>query len=165
MKARTPARQRQSGRPRHRWPRSNNATVPLRADLTLNALEMAIFARKDQLDGQLVNHSCWGVHYTSIRYTQRLADIGAVRSVGSKGDSYDNAAAEATNSLYKKELIDRDGPWQDAGDVTLATMGWVSWYNDERLHSACGYIPPSEYEESYQMSEGDAILIQEEQAS
>jgi putative transposase len=81
--------------------------------------------------------------YTSIRYTQRLEDIGAARSVGSKGDSYDNAAAEAVNSLYKKELINNEGPWQDAGQVTMATAEWVSWYNEDRLHSACGNIPPA----------------------
>jgi putative transposase len=92
----------------------------LRAGLALNALEMAIFARKDQIDDRLVHHSDPGrSQYTSIRYTQRLEDVGAVRPVGSKGDSYDNAAAEAVNSLYKKELINREGQWQDAGDVTV----------------------------------------------
>jgi putative transposase len=90
-------------------------TDHLRAGLALDALEMALFARRDQITGQLVHHSDRGVQYTSIRYTQRLADIGAVRSVGSKGDSYDNAAAETVNSLYKKELINNEGPWQDAG--------------------------------------------------
>jgi putative transposase len=92
-----------------------------RAGLALDALEMAIFSRKDQIGGELVHHSDRGVQYTSIRYTQRPEDIGAVRSIGSKGDSYDNAAAEAVNSLYKKELINIEGPWQDAGDVTVAT--------------------------------------------
>ena len=87
--------------------------------------------------------------YASITYTERLEEIGAVRSVGSKGDSYDNAAAESVNSLYKKELIDREGPWEGAGDVTLATLEWVSWYNTERLHSFCGYLSPDEYEENY----------------
>jgi putative transposase len=88
----------------------------LRADLALDALEMAIFARRGQIGEDLVHHSDRGVQYTSIRYTQRLEDIGAVRSVGSKGDSYDNAAAESVNSLYKKELINREGPWKDAGE-------------------------------------------------
>jgi putative transposase len=83
--------------------------------LALDALEMTIFARQDQIGTDLVHHSDRGVQYTSIHYTQRLEDIGAVRSVGSKGDSYDNAAAEAVNSVYKKELINREGPWQDAG--------------------------------------------------
>jgi putative transposase len=121
----------------------------LRAGLALDALEMAIWSSGDRIGDELVHHSDRGVQYTSIRYGERLGDIGAVRSVGSKGDSYDNAAAEAVNSLYKRELIDRDGPWDGAGDVTLATMEWVAWYNSERLHSACGDIPPKEFEENY----------------
>lgn len=137
----------------------------LRADLALDALEMAIYARKDQLDDGLVHHSDRGVHYTSIRYTQRLEDIGAVRSVGSKGDSYDNAAAEAVNSLYKRELINRDGPWQDAGEVTIATAEWVSWYNNERIHSACGNLPPSEYENTWLISQHHATIEPEAKAS
>ena len=137
----------------------------LRASLALDALEMAIFARQDQLGGELVHHSDRGVQYTSIHYTQRLEDIGAVRSVGSKGDSYDNAAAEAVNSLYKKELINREGPWQDAGHVTVATAEWVSWYNNDRLHSACGDIPPSEYENTCRISQSHTTIIPEAQAS
>jgi len=90
-----------------------------------------------------------GVQYTAIRYTERLGEISAVRSVGRKGDSYDNAAAESLNSLYKKELIDREGPWRGTDDVMLATLEWVDWYNTERLHSACKYIPPKEYEDNY----------------
>jgi putative transposase len=124
----------------------------LRAELALDALEMAIWSSGDKIGGQLIHHSDRGVQpgqYTSIRYAERLGDIGAVRSVGSKGDSYDNAAAESVNSLYKKELIDRDGPWEGVRDVTFATMEWVAWYNSERLHSACGYVPPKEFEESY----------------
>jgi putative transposase len=121
----------------------------LRADLALDALEMAIWSAGTHGDGQLVHHSDRGVQYASITYTERLEEIGAVRSVGSKGDSYDNAAAESVNSLYKKELIDREGPWEGAGDVTLATLEWVSWYNTERLHSFCGYLSPDEYEENY----------------
>jgi putative transposase len=137
----------------------------LRADLALDALEMAIFSRQDQIGSDLVHHSDRGVQYTSIRYTQRLDDIGAVRSVGSKGDSYDNAAAEAVNSLYKKELINREGPWQDAGHVTVETAEWVSWYNNERLHSACGNVPPSEYENTWLMKKGHAIIMPEAKAS
>jgi putative transposase len=85
--------------------------------------------------------------------------------VGSKGDSYDNAAAEAVNSLYKKELINKDGPWQGTADVTVATAEWVSWYNEERLHSACGNVPPSEYENTWLMGAGRSILTPEAQAS
>jgi putative transposase len=121
----------------------------LRAELALDALEMAIWARSEHMDGKLVHHSDRGVQYTSIRYTERLGEISAVRSVGRKGDSYDNAAAESLNSLYKKEVIEREGPWHGVRDVTLATMDWVSWYNTERLHSACGYLPPKEYEENH----------------
>jgi putative transposase len=121
----------------------------LRAELALDALEMAIWSRGGRMDGPLVHHSDRGVQYASIRYAERIGEISAVRSVGRKGDSYDNAAAESLNSLYKKELIDREGPWRGVEDVTLATLEWVAWYNSERLHSACGYIPPKEYEESY----------------
>ena len=121
----------------------------LRAELALDALEMALWARGEQMDGQLVHHSDRGVQYTSIRYTERLGEVNAVRSVGRKGDSYDNAAAEALNSLYKKELIEREGPWPGTADVMLATLDWVAWYNKERLHSACGHIPPEEFEENY----------------
>ncbi len=122
----------------------------LRAELALDALEMAIWSVGDKLiGGRLIHHSDRGVQYTSIRYAERLGEIGAVRSVGSKGDSYDNAAAESVNSLYKKELIDRDGPWAGVRDVTLATVDWVAWYNNQRLHSSCGYIPPREFEENY----------------
>ena len=137
----------------------------LRADLALDALELAIWSRREQLGDDLVHHSDRGVQYTSIAYTQRLADIGAVRSVGSKGDSYDNAAAEAVNSLYKKELISREGPWQGAGDVTVATAEWVAWYNNERLHSACGNVPPAEYENTWLIGQAHTIIIPEAQAS
>jgi putative transposase len=136
----------------------------LRAGLALDALEMAIFARRGS-DGELVHHSDRGVQYTSIRYAQRLGEIGAARSVGSRGDSYDNAAAEAVNSLYKKELISREGPWSDAGHVMMATAEWVSWYNRDRLHSACGNIPPEEYENDWLASASDPIMELESQAS
>ena len=137
----------------------------LRADLALDALEMAIWSRGEHIGGELVHHSDRGVQYTSICYTERLEDIGAVRSVGSKGDSYDNAAAEAVNSLYKKELINFEGPWQDAGDVTVATAEWVSWYNNERLHSACRDIPPAEYEKAWVMAQAHTIMNPEAKAS
>ncbi len=135
----------------------------LRADLALDALEMAIFSR--QAGPDLGHHSGRGVQYTSIRYTQRLEDIGAVRPVGSKGDSYDNAAAEAVNSLYKKELINREGPWQDAGHVTVGTAEWVHWYNNERLHSACGNVPPVEYEKAWLIRQAHTMIIPEAKAS
>jgi putative transposase len=121
----------------------------LRAELALDALEMGIWKRKDRITGELVHHSDRGVQYTAIRYTDRLDELGAVRSVGSKGDSYDNAAAESLNSLYKRELIDYRGPWKGLADVTKATMDWVEWYNSKRIHSYCNDISPLKYEEAY----------------
>jgi putative transposase len=121
----------------------------LRSDLALDALEMAIWARRHESVDALIHHSDRGVQYTSIRYTERLAEAKAVRSVGSKGDSYDNAAAESLNSLYKRELIDFRGEWQDADDVMIGTADWVRWYNEERIHSYSGDMPPKEYEEIY----------------
>jgi putative transposase len=121
----------------------------LRSDLALDALEMAIWARRHESIDGLVHHSDRGVQYTSIRYTERLEEARAVRSVGSKGDSYDNAAAESLNSLYKRELIDLRKDWQGVDDVMVATMDWVYWYNEDRLHSYCGDIPPKEFEEIY----------------
>jgi putative transposase len=120
----------------------------LRTDLALDALEMAIWRRQAQLDG-LIHHSDRGVQYLSIRYTERLAEAGAVTSVGSRGDSFDNALAETTIGLYKTELIRRRGPWCGLDDLELATLEWVDWYNHRRLHSACGNRPPAEYEANY----------------
>ncbi len=121
----------------------------LRSDLALDALEMAIWARRDESTDGLIHHSDRGVQYTSIRYADRLSEANAVRSVGSKGGSYDNAAAEALNSLYKRELIDLRKDWEDTDDVMIATLDWVQWYNEVRLHSYCGDIPPKEFEEIY----------------
>ncbi len=87
--------------------------------------------------------------YLAIRYSERLADAGAVASVGSRGDSYDNALAETVNGLYKAELIHRSGPWRSVEQVELATARWVAWWNRERLHSACGDVPPAEFEAAY----------------
>jgi putative transposase len=109
---------------------------------------MAVWARHSDLDG-LVHHSDRGVQYLAIRSTQRLAAEGAVASVGSRGDSYDNALAEAVNGLYKAELISRRGPWRGAEQVELATLEWVTWWNQRRLHGALGDIPPAEHEAIY----------------
>lgn len=121
----------------------------LRAELALDALEMGIWTRKHRIDGRLIHHSDRGVQYTSICYTDRLNELGAVRSVGSKGDSYDNAAAEALNSLYKRELIDLRVPWKGLADVTRATMEWIEWYNTKRIHSYCNNASPFKYEEAF----------------
>jgi putative transposase len=121
----------------------------LGADLALDALEMGIWTRRgEDLEG-LVHHSDRGVQYLAIRYTERLAEAGAVASVGSKGDSFDNALAETVNGLYKTELIRRRGPWRTAEQVELATATWVEWWNHRRLHGACGGIPPAEFEADY----------------
>jgi putative transposase len=88
--------------------------------------------------------------YLAIRYTQRLAEAGAVTSVGSVGDSFDNALAETTIGLFKTELVRRRGPWRGLDDLELATLEWVDWYNNRRLHSACGNVPPAEHEARYE---------------
>jgi putative transposase len=121
----------------------------LRAELALDALEMAIWSRHSADLGGLVHHSDRGVQYLAIRYTERLAEAGAVRSVGSRGDSYDNALAETVNGLYKAELIRRRGPWRSVEQVELATAEWVDWWNHRRLHTAVGDVPPAIYEEAY----------------
>jgi len=124
----------------------------LRTDLALDALEMAIWARQREHAGELtglVHHSDRGGQYLSIRYTERLAEAGALTSVGSKGDSYDNALAETTIGLFKTEIINLRGPWKTPAQVELALAHWVDWYNQRRLHSACADLPPAEYEAAY----------------
>jgi putative transposase len=123
-------------------------STSLRAELALDALEMAIWARRGDLN-KLVHHSDRGVQYLAIRYTERLADEGAVTSVGSKGDSYDNALAETVNGLYKTELVHPRGPWRTVDDLELATAAWVHWWNTARLHGAIGHVPPVEYEAAH----------------
>jgi putative transposase len=122
----------------------------LHTELALDALEMALWARKDTLSAALVHHGDRGVQYTAIRYAQRLIDVGIARSVGRKGDSYDNALAESVNALYKKEVIGRSDSWNDVREVVHSTAEWIYWYNHERLHSWCGHRPPLEYEEIFQ---------------
>jgi len=128
------------------------ASRSLRTDLALDALEMAIWSRKGDLDG-LVHHSDRGSQYLSIRYTERLAEAGAVTSVGSRGDSYDNALAETIIGLYKTELIRRRGPWRGIDDVEYSTLEWVDWFNHRRLLEPVGDVRPAEFEAAYRRKE------------
>ena len=118
--------------------------------MVLDALEMARWARGARLEG-LIAHADAGSQFTSIRYSERLDEIGAVPSIGSVGDSYDNALAEAVNSLYKTELIrgPRQGPWRTVDDVELATLGWVHWWNTQRIHSYLHDRSPDQFEAAY----------------
>lgn len=120
----------------------------MRTALVLDALEMANWARPAITEG-LVCHSDAGSQYTSIRYTERLCQIGAAPSIGSIGDSYDNAMAESTIGLYKAELHRRHGPWRNLDHLELGTSGWVDWFNQRRLHSGIGMIPPAEFEAAH----------------
>lgn len=124
-------------------------STSMRTDFVLDALEQALYARQPERDGALTHHSDRGSQYVSIRYSERLAEAGIEPSVGSKGDSYDNALAETINGLYKAELIHRRAPWKTRESVEMATMEWVSWFNTQRLLGPIGYIPPAEAEANY----------------
>ena len=121
----------------------------MQTDFVLDALEQALYARRREREGDLVHHSDRGSQYVSIRYSERLAEAGIEPSVGSTGDSYDNALAETINGLYKAEIIHRRGPWKTREAVELATLEWVSWFNHHRLLEPIGYIPPAEAEANY----------------
>lgn len=126
-------------------------STSLRTDLALDALEMGLWNRRRhgrEITG-LKHHSDRGVQYRAIRYTERLAEAGAVGSVGSRGDSYDNALAEAFNSLFKAELVRHRGPWKSIDDLEFAVAEYIDWFNNRRLHSAIGMIPPVEAEQGY----------------
>lgn len=128
------------------------ADTSMRTELVLDTLEMALWSRERDgipLAEGMISHSDAGSQYTSFAFTTRLIDAGVDPSVGSVGDAYDNALAETTIGLYKAEKINRRGPWKTLADVELATLEWVDWYNHERLHSACDWRPPAEYESLY----------------
>jgi len=120
----------------------------MHTDFVLDALEQALYDRQPERDGSLIHHSDRGSQYVSIRYSERLAEAGIEPSVGSKGDSYDNALAETINGLYKAEVIHRRS-WPTRESVELATLEWVSWFNHHRLLGPIGYIPPAEAEANY----------------
>lgn len=117
-----------------------------KTDFVLDALEQALHDRRPVQKGGLIHHSDRGRQYLSIRYTERLSEAGIEPSVGSVGDSYDNALAETINGLYKTELVHRQGPWRNMQDLEMATLGWVDWFNNRRLLGPIGNIPPAEAE-------------------
>lgn len=133
------------------------ATGSLRSDLALDALEQALYDR--ETDGPLVHHSDRGSQYLSIRYTERLAEAGIEPSVGSRGDSYDNALAETVIGLYKTEVVRRDGPWRGLEDVEFATLEWVAWFNTQRLLEPLGYLPPAEYEAQFHRTQTTQLVV------
>ena len=132
-------------------------STSLRTDLALDALEEALYSRPNS--ERLVHHSDRGVQYLSIRYTERLAEAGIESSVGSVGDSYDNALAETVIGLYKTEVIHRGKPWRHAEQVEFATLQWVDWFNNRRLLEPIGHIPPVEYETAYYETETTPAMV------
>ena len=135
----------------------------MRTTMVLDAIEMARWSRGKTLAG-LTCHSDAGSQFTSIRYGERLAEIGAVPSIGTIGDSFDNALAETVNGYYKSELIygpARTGPWKTVEDVELATLGWVHWHNTRRLHGFLNDLPPTEFEATfYATKRTDQTLVE-----
>src|SRR5215471_5881864 len=121
----------------------------LATDFVLDALEQTIYERCGPMTDGLVHHSDRGTQYLSMRYTHRLADASIAPSVGSRGDSYDNALAESIIGLFKTEVIRRKGPWRHLEAVEFATLVWVDWFNHRRLLESIGYVPPAEYEARY----------------
>ena len=130
-----------------------------RTEFVLDALEQALYDRRPVRKAGLVHHSDRGVQYVSIRYSERLAEAGIEPSVGSVGNSYDNALAETINGLYKTELIYRRGPWRNMQAVELATLEWVDWFNHRRLLEPIGNIPPAEAEARYYANPRELAMV------
>jgi putative transposase len=130
-------------------------------DLVLDAIDMGLrhcdYRRVDG-DEKLIHHSDAGSQYTSFRFTQHLIDSDVDASIGTVGDAYDNALAESTIGLYKTELIKPQGPWHNKNEVEIATAAWVQWYNNRRLHEACGYRPPTEFETLYELGDLTSLV-------
>ena len=120
-------------------------------ELVLDALEMALFSRDGDLSG-CINHSDAGSQYTSIAHGKRLEEAGMCPSIGTRGDSLDNAVAESTIGLYKTECTKPNGPWRNELHLEYATLVYVEWYNAERLHGTCGDVPPAEFEQRFRMA-------------
>lgn len=129
-------------------------STSIKTELVLDALEQAIHARGK--NDELIHHSDRGTQYLSIRYSDRLTEAGITASVGSVGDSYDNALAESINGLYKTEVIRKRGPWRNVDEVEYATLEWVDWFNNRRLLTPIGDIPPAEYEAMYYQEQAQA---------
>jgi putative transposase len=134
-------------------------SASLATDFVLDALEQAIYDRRGAGVEDLVHHSDRGTQYLSMRYTARLAEAGIAPSVGSRGDSYDNAMAESIIGLFKTEVIQRKGPWRHLEAVEFATLTWVDWFNTRRLLQPIGYVPPAEYEARYYQQLREAVTI------
>ena len=137
-----------------------SASMSKETDLVLDAIDMGLRLRRYRETvehGKLVHHSDAGSQYTSFRFTQHLVDAGIDASIGTVGDALDNALAESTIGLFKTELIKRLGPWHNLREVAAATAAWVDWYNNRRLHGACGGRPPVEYEALYEL--GDLVSL------
>ena len=132
----------------------------MQTDFVLDALEQALYDRQPERGEGLVHHSDRRSQYVSIRYTERLAQAGIELSVGSRGDSYDNALAESINGLYKAEVIHRRGPWKTKAAVELATLEWVAWFNHHRLLTPIGYIPPAEAEANYYRKLAEKAIVE-----
>jgi putative transposase len=132
----------------------------MRTEMVLDALSMAAWSRGTRLEG-LVTHSDAGSQFTSVRFGERLAELGAKPSIGTVGDSYDNALAETVNGYYKTELIrgPQQGPWRTVDDVELATLGWVHWHNTARLHGHCDDVPPAEFEAAFYAAQQTDQLV------
>ena len=129
----------------------------MRTDLVLDALEQALWARGGAKG--VIHHSDRGSQYLSVRYSERLAEAGMESSVGSRGDSYDNAMAETINGLYKAELIHKQGPWKTVDEVEFVTLAWVDWFNNRRILGPIGDIPPAEFEAAYYGQETESAMV------
>ena len=131
----------------------------LRTDLALDALEQALYDRPLDDGTALVHHSDRGLQYLSIRYSERLDEAGIEPSVGSRDDSYDNALAESVIGLYKTEVIRRRDPWRHAEAVEFATLEWVDWFNQRRLLTPIGHMPPAEFEQQYYQAQETPVMV------